>query len=249
MANVVITIPLVGATTTIPGFNQDNYIIEDSGIMLANYVLTATVPVRNNRVITVWYKGNLDITTNNTNIFLFGHDITQEKLDKDGIFTFSWNGATWDMLYSPDFEESSFIQPSKLVAPQTVRTITQIINYDTAVSPMVYTIFNPYPNSLFYNLYVKEVEGLVGGDAEFTFVHNQGGFAPNILFSSGTNGITGGGMGLVTVPFGTLGPSFWGEIEPAAFPFIAGDPKWEIQLSGAATSGVLELTMIFGLFD
>ena len=248
MANVKITIPLAGATATIPGAISDNYIIEDSGTMLANYVLTATTPVLSNRVIKVYYKGGLDVTTNNTNIFLFGHDITQEKLNHQGIFTFSWNGATWDMIYVPDFEENFVVSPSKLTYPLKFRTITQIINYDAAISPALYYIINPYGNSMLYEVVIKEID-FIDANAELTIFKTPGNLDP-VIYGLGTNGITFSGGGVITVPGpGALSPSFYGYVNSNSPIYTSGDPDWYISIGGLATTGRLEVTMRFELKD
>ncbi len=246
MANVKITIPLAGATATIPGAISDNYIIEDSGVMLANYVLTATTPVSSNRVITVWYKGGLDVTTNNTNIFLFGHDITQERLSIDGIFTFSWNGATWDMIYVPDFEENNIVSTSMLSDEGRVRHLSVTLNYDSTVSPQTQTLINPYIGANITKMYIRECT-LLDADAELFIAHGVG-FLPYIVYTSATNGVTISTTTItddtLTVPSEMVAGSY-SEIEITNTAGSTTSTFWEISQGGLATTGSIELILVF----
>lgn len=248
MANVKITIPLAGATATIPGAISDNYIIEDSGVMLANYVLTATTPVLSNRVVTVWYKGNLDVTTNNTNIFLFGTDVTQEKLDKDGIFTFSWNGSTWDMLYTPDFEENEIILPNMLTDASRVRHVSITLNYDNAISPQTQTLINPYIGANITKMYIRECT-LLDADAEILVAHGVG-MLPYLTYSSADNGVTITTNIITDDTLVVPNAMAAGSYSIINVDNTAGSTTssfWEIGQSGAATTGSIEVIFEFQL--
>jgi hypothetical protein len=238
----IYTIPSIGGTLTIPGASTDDYVFEGVNTMTNNFVVTYSAPVFMNRLLRIHWKADLDITTNNTHVFLLGHQLTQEMVNKESIFEFFWDGANWLMHYTPNFDSGASITPVSLEDRLNYRNVSVLVDYS---NPYVQSLLMPFEKVEIKKVYMKEITP-INGVASIWLDHQNGGLTYFIPFTNEINCTFNG----VELEFNNGQTAGTQGVADCAYTWNVGDNSILIDPGAApttATSGLMEFTFIYKL--
>lgn len=129
MNNEIVNINFSGATYNILDSQLNiNYVIEGTGTLTNDYAIAATGTVYEGR--THYFQVKCNVTLGGNTFKIFGVDVTEENLKREGNIIAVYNGASWDVNIQPSSRPNNWLTVQDTPSDLNKEIATTFISFE-----------------------------------------------------------------------------------------------------------------------